>query len=427
MLKKQDPEGSRRTTREPRQERSAEALGKIAEAVVTILAQEGLAKLTHRRVARLAGVSLAATTYYHPGKFEMIADATQRLLDDYVRAFIRALTKLEAGIPAVSNLPELLVKLSTNAAGVHGLKTLAWCEIILDCARTDEGHALARRWLEKMDSAWTDLVRAFGVEAPEKIVGPAIDTAMGLLFVCLPLNLQPDQIMDVFSRGMTPAKAWAIASACPVKAEPVERSTARSRETRENILAATVELLIEGQPDGITFRSVAQRAGLTTAAPAYHFAAIEDLLAEAQAQLFVRSRDRYREGLSSRHDNGKGLDPLADLASAMFVREVTEFRALHLATYGIWVDAARNEEFRSRVSKVIMAMIDDWARQLNAIGAPERPDYPVLALAHFIGKTIRALSTGAETIELARARSEFLYVFEGFATRSSPLARTAIA
>lgn len=421
MLDTQNSSSARGTTRRARQGRSAEALAKIADAVVTILAQEGQAGLTHRRVADLAGVSLAATTYYHRGKFEMIADATQRLLDEYARAFVRALSKYQAGTPVVADLPALIIKLLTNAAGRHGQMTLAWCEIMLDCARTSDGHILARQWLDKMDSAWTDLLTAFGVPDPARIVTPAIDTAMGLLFITLPLQLTADQLLAVFADGTRPADAWTLIAGAANGSVASGRNSSKSQETRKRIIDATTDLLIEGQP-GISYRAVAQRAGLTSAAPAYHFATVETLLVSAQAQLFARSRDRYCEALSSIPQRECGIDALADLTSATFIREVTEFRALHLANYSIWVDAARKPELRLLVSAVIMEMIDAWTRQLDAIEAPKRAEYPVFALAHFIGKTIRALSTGATTAELATARSQFSYSFHGFADGTSPLA-----
>ncbi|OTP79044.1 TetR/AcrR family transcriptional regulator [Caballeronia sordidicola] len=424
-MSKPDSHIAQSSSRRARQGRSAEALEKIADAVVTILAQEGQGGLTHRRVAKLAGVSLAATTYYHRGKFEMIADATQRLLDGYVRAFVRALTKYQAGTSVVSDLPALMTKLLTNAAGRHGRTTLAWCEIMLDCARTIEGHALARQWLNKMDVAWTGLVSAFGVPDPASIVAPAIDTTMGLLFLTLPLKLTADQILAVFVNEENPADAWAVTARGADGAAPAARSTAKSRETRDRIIAATTDLLIGGQPGGISYSAVAQRAGFATAALSYHFSSIERLVAEAQAQVFARSKDRYRDGLSSIPGPEAGLDPLADLTTATYIREVTEFRSLHLANYGIWVDAARKPELRPPVSAVIFDMIDAWTRQLAAVGAPKRPNYPVLALAHFIGKTIRALSTGATTAELATARPEFLTTFRGLAAGSSRLAHAA--
>lgn len=47
----------------------------IIDAAMRLLGQEGVAHLTHRKVAALAGVSLASTTYFYASKDDLIADA----------------------------------------------------------------------------------------------------------------------------------------------------------------------------------------------------------------------------------------------------------------------------------------------------------------------------------------------------------------
>jgi TetR/AcrR family transcriptional regulator, regulator of biofilm formation and stress response len=76
--------------RRPKQERSEAARSRILDAAMDLVAERGMAGVSHRAVAARAGVSLSATSYY----FESLADLEHaaivehygRRLDDYRRA-----------------------------------------------------------------------------------------------------------------------------------------------------------------------------------------------------------------------------------------------------------------------------------------------------------------------------------------------------
>jgi AcrR family transcriptional regulator len=63
-------------------------------------------------------------------------------------------------------------------------------------------------------------------------------------------------------------------------------STARTRgrATRERLLEATVQLIVEGGWGSVTTRKVAQRAGVQFGVVHYHFSSVSDLLVEASVQ-----------------------------------------------------------------------------------------------------------------------------------------------
>ena len=66
--------------RAAKQERSERTRAAIVAAVISLLAEEGVAGLTHRLVAQRSGASLAATTYYFASMQDMIAEASNELL-----------------------------------------------------------------------------------------------------------------------------------------------------------------------------------------------------------------------------------------------------------------------------------------------------------------------------------------------------------
>jgi DNA-binding transcriptional regulator YbjK len=73
------------TTSAPaRSEQGAERRAAILDATVRLMVREGLAAVTHRAVAREAGVPLAATTYYFASKDELVVEALEILVKDEI-------------------------------------------------------------------------------------------------------------------------------------------------------------------------------------------------------------------------------------------------------------------------------------------------------------------------------------------------------
>jgi AcrR family transcriptional regulator len=388
--------------------RSERTRAKIADAVITVLADAGSGRLTHRLVAAVAGVSLAATTYHYATKRDMIADAASRLLEGYAQSFRRAAARQRRGDGVATDLNGFATRLLINATGRHRKSALAWCEIMLDAARSAEGHALADSWFRELLAVWGDLAGAMPGERGEQEVETAIDTMIGLLFITLPLDLTSARLSAVLTGSGDPAQEWAPPSAPPVTEAPSPtRRTNKARETRERILGGAIDVLIAQGAGAITYNAVAAQSALTTAAPAYHFGSIEGLLKAAEAELFARSKGRYRDMVTSAQVTGEPLDVLADLTAAVFVREVTQHGRAAIAIYSIGLESSRRLELRPAVWDVIMDQTKAWKRRLELLVPEAGPLEAMRMQAVFIGKQVRALSTGSPLAHLALARGEF--------------------
>jgi AcrR family transcriptional regulator len=165
-------------------------------------------------------------------------------------------------------------------------------------------------------------------------------------------------------------------------------------------------LIVEG-PGAVNFRQIAKRAGLTPAAATYHFKTVDDLLQVAQKQLFAESKDRYRAGVSGGGQRHGDMDQLVDLTAVVFQREATEQGRRSLATFAIWLEAARRPELRPMVWRAIADQSFAWQRLLDPLSIAPLPTCGLLAQAVFVGKLVRILSTGALTADLAKVRREF--------------------
>ena len=191
---------------------------------------------------------------------------------------------------------------------------------------------------------------------------------------------------------------------------------------RKRILESAVQLLIEGDLGPLSYRAVAERSGITSAAAAYHFPDADTLYDAAQRKLFVHSMERYAGAIATacRQDTIRATS--ADLATVTFVREVTEHGPLHLASFSVWLDATRKAALRPFIMTFAREMLSQWSRRLDMMGAPARPDYALFAMGHFTGKIIRALSTGVATGDLAQAWGEFDLLFRQIVDAECPFA-----
>ena len=119
---------------------------------------------------------------------------------------------------------------------------------------------------------------------------------------------------------------------------------ARGVRTREAIVEATINLVLEGGAATVTHRAVAARAGTSLAATTYHFATLDDLLVVAFELLTDRMVDevqRFADLVLS------GQMDLVDAASS-FVAEADSNGMIELA-YG----AIRNERLRKSTARLV--------------------------------------------------------------------------
>jgi AcrR family transcriptional regulator len=202
---------------------------------------------------------------------------------------------------------------------------------------------------------------------------------------------------------------WRVPSVPDPRGSTAPRHTRKSAETRERILSATVDTLITDGAGAVSYRSVAARAGLTAAAPFYHFLTIGALLCAAQQRLFAEAKERYRLGAAAEHGGAFDVERLIDRTATVFLREATEFSSEALASYAIWLAADRNADLRPMIWSMIADQHVAWQRVLGRLMPTQRPLDGLLAQAAFIGKLVRVLATGSATDDLALIRGELAY------------------
>ncbi|MFC6970424.1 TetR/AcrR family transcriptional regulator [Paraburkholderia dipogonis] len=397
--------------RQPKQQRSQITQDRIAQATIHLLGEIGEAGLTHRDVAKCAQVSLAATTYHHASKFDLLAHASAVLLENYATRFRAFASRQAARTSDRPTFEQFLVRLLRNAAGRDRLRTIAWCEIMLIAARNADTRALAKVWYARLRGIWTDIASLLGASTEPLRVQAAIDQTIGLLFIITSLGLTPDEAATCFATGLDkviaePGSDTPDTPAPALEHAPTKRS--KGRETRQQLLDAAIRLMAARGAGAVSGHSVAVEAGVAPALPSYYFKPVGTLIDAAREQLYEAARARYRESVNGIDLATATVDQIVDLTTAVLVREVTQFSDLNLATLAIEVETARRPALRPVVGRWFGDRSRAWHRLLLGFDTAAPAPHGLLMCSLFTGMQVRLLATGAELAALSDLRLEFL-------------------
>lgn len=163
----------------------------------------------------------------------------------------------------------------------------------------------------------------------------------------------------------------------------------RSRQRRDELLAAAIELFAEGGARAITHRAVAARAGLPSATTTYYFESIDELIREALGA-HVSGWSRDLDALATvEMSTAASLDETADFISAVFAARGPEVAALELS---IFLAAARDPQLQD-VAGAGLRSIERLAGMLLAqVGITEATDLAAAMVALIAGTALRRQS-----------------------------------
>lgn len=130
---------------------------RIADAVITVLAERGSRGLTHRAVDEVAGLPTGSTSYYFRSRAELLASAVPRLAELDAAALDRG------GEPR----QRLVQIMSDSLHGAGRRRTLARYELVLEAARRPEVHRALAQGTERLLERLTALFPASPPEEAE--------------------------------------------------------------------------------------------------------------------------------------------------------------------------------------------------------------------------------------------------------------------
>lgn len=373
----------------------------IAAATVRVLAAHGISRLSFRRVAKEAGESLALINYHCPTTGDLLENASDALLSNYIFGFENAARSL-AEVSGVG-LRDFALRSLQIALSRERTFACAWSEVMLDARRHSQSLHMAARWNDELPRLWKLIARSVGRQDYEDSAIGAMDVVIGMIFIGLGTGVHIDDLASVLLDRSSPLDLLPQAHTAPT----LRASSRKSQQTCRMIVDVAVEILIEEGPGALSFRALSSRSGMTRSGPAYHFGTIDAILACAQAELIEQSKRRYREVMQAVDRSGMDLAELSELTSTIFIVEATRHSRENFAFFGNWIEASRHQALQPVISSFVRDQYVAWQGVLEmAAGRPLPSSAGIIGLALFIGKLVRVLSTDADVTLLNSARKE---------------------
>jgi len=153
----------------------------ILEAAVRLLAGEGHAGLTHRRIAREAGVPLAATTYYFTSKDALLEEALRLVAARELRTLEQRAADLARSFSSRQALGSALAAVLLDRLSEEREATVAKFEAYLEAARRPSLRPTAEHWIAGFVRLAEAALAAAGAERPARKAELLVAGADGLL------------------------------------------------------------------------------------------------------------------------------------------------------------------------------------------------------------------------------------------------------
>jgi DNA-binding transcriptional regulator YbjK len=174
-------------------------------------------------------------------------------------------------------------------------------------------------------------------------------------------------------------------------------SQERSRQRREELLAAAIELFAEGGSRAITHRAVAARAGLPPATTTYYFESIDELISEALGAHISQWAHDLEQLAAIDLDVEVSLDDLGPFMARAFANRTPEIAGLELSIY---LASARTPDLRDHATRAMQAFESLVGNLLARIGMADSEGLAAAIVALITGTSVRRQSgLHAEDVE----------------------------
>ena len=138
--------------------------GEILDAALALIAAEGFAAVTHRRVAGAAGVPLGSTTYYFDSREHLLREAFRRYLAQ-IRAELAAFSAELKRAPSVDGLLDFLVRFTEREVADRAVIATEY-ELVLFAARDGSLAEELHAWQDGMAADLAQALEALGATRP---------------------------------------------------------------------------------------------------------------------------------------------------------------------------------------------------------------------------------------------------------------------
>jgi DNA-binding transcriptional regulator YbjK len=163
-------------SRVPQQARGEERRERILRATLTVIGRGGIGAVTHRSVAREAGVPLGSLTYWFGTKDDLLREALRR----FVAGEAERLRGVAAELGAGATPAEIAQRFATVLEAETGPEQIAQFELYLEAARNPALAEIARESFRAYEEVAIAALRAAGVQDPERVAPLFVSLTDGL-------------------------------------------------------------------------------------------------------------------------------------------------------------------------------------------------------------------------------------------------------
>lgn len=180
-------------------------------------------------------------------------------------------------------------------------------------------------------------------------------------------------------------------------------SQQRSRDRREALLRAALDLIAEGGTKSVTHRAVAARADVPLASTTYYFESIQQLTEEA-LQLDVADRIVELHAIVTSFTGRSAEDFAKQLVDGLVARRGNDL----VAQYEVYLESSRNPALRRSVRVAMNAFQRVAANALAWLGAQQPEQAAVMFVAMIDGFALHRLARPMPAAEEAAILFEAL-------------------
>jgi TetR/AcrR family transcriptional regulator, regulator of biofilm formation and stress response len=154
----------------------------LLDAVLRLVAEVGVDAVTHRRVAEMAGLPLASTTYWFESKEHLLTAALEAAAERDIERLHALLGNAPGGAADPLRLAVAAIVDPIEDSGQSGRSCLlATYALVLEAARRPALREVTRRWTEAYLEALAPLLAAAGSRRPRSDAELLLAAADGLL------------------------------------------------------------------------------------------------------------------------------------------------------------------------------------------------------------------------------------------------------
>jgi DNA-binding transcriptional regulator YbjK len=153
----------------------------LLDAVLRIVAEVGADAVTHRRVAEVAGLPLASTTYWFDSKEHLLTAALQRAADRDIARVHEFLEQIPGASPDPLELAVEFLDPADQTAQASRGSLVATYALMLEAARRPGLQDITRRWTDEYLRALAQLLSLAGSRDADGDAAILLGAADGLL------------------------------------------------------------------------------------------------------------------------------------------------------------------------------------------------------------------------------------------------------